>query len=135
VRPEVNVVPLAGQEGAAQAVPPAYIRQAPPPSQKPSVPQVVFPWSWQVPCGSAVPLGTLLQVPGAVVSAQDWQAPVQAVAQQTDCAQNPDEHSAAVTQAWPDGLRPHDPLLLQTAGEAQSGSAAQEFLQTFVPHW
>ena len=43
VRPEVNVVLLAGQEGAAQAVPPAYFRQAPPPSQKPSVPQVVFP--------------------------------------------------------------------------------------------
>jgi hypothetical protein len=43
VRPEVNVVPLDGQEGAAQEVPPAYSRQAPLPSQKPSVPQVVFP--------------------------------------------------------------------------------------------
>jgi hypothetical protein len=70
----------------------------------------------------------LLQVPGAVVSAQDWQAPVQAVAQQTDCEQKPDEHSAAVTQAWPGGLS-------QTAGEAQSESTVQEFLQTFVPHW
>jgi len=71
VRPEVNVVLPVGQEGAAQDVPPAYLRQAPLPSQKPSVPQVVCPWSWQVPCGSAVPLGTLVQVPGAAVSAQD----------------------------------------------------------------
>jgi hypothetical protein len=79
-------------------------------------------------------LGTLLQVPGAVVSAQDWQAPVQFVAQQIDCEQNPDEHSAAVTQACPDGLRPQEPLM-QTAGEAQSELAVQEFLQTLVPHW
>jgi hypothetical protein len=43
VRPEVKVALLAGQEGAAQEVPPAYFRQAPPPSQNPSVPQVVFP--------------------------------------------------------------------------------------------
>jgi hypothetical protein len=43
VRPEVSVVPAVGQEGAAQEVPPAYFRQAPLPSQKPSVPQVVFP--------------------------------------------------------------------------------------------
>jgi hypothetical protein len=71
VRPEVKVGLPVGQEGAAQEVPPAYWRQAPLPSQKPSVPQVVCPWSWQVPCGSAVPFGTLLQVPGAVVSAQD----------------------------------------------------------------
>ena len=43
VRPEVNVVLAVGQEGAAQEVPPAYFRQAPLPSQKPSVPQVVCP--------------------------------------------------------------------------------------------
>jgi hypothetical protein len=134
VRPEVKVELPVGQEGAAQDVPPAYLRQAPLPSQKPSVPQVVFPWSWQVACGSAVPLGTLLQVPGAVVSAQDWQAPVQAVAQQTDCEQKLDEHSAAVTQACPSGLSPQEPLM-QTAGEAQSEFAVQEFLQMFVPHW
>ena len=79
-------------------------------------------------------MGTLLQVPGAVVSAQDWQAPVQAVAQQTDCEQNPEEHSAAVTQACPGGLRPQEPLM-QTAGEAQSELAVQEFLQMFAPHW
>jgi len=43
VRPEVSVVPPAGQVGEAQEVPPAYLRQAPLPSQNPSVPQVVAP--------------------------------------------------------------------------------------------
>ena len=43
VRPEVNVELPVGQEGAAQEVPPAYFRQAPLPSQKPSVRQVVLP--------------------------------------------------------------------------------------------
>ncbi len=71
VRPEVTVELPVGQEGGAHDVPPAYFRQAPLPSQKPSVPQEVFPWSWQVPCGSAVPLGTLVQAPGEPVSAHD----------------------------------------------------------------
>jgi hypothetical protein len=43
VRPVVSVEPLAGQEGGAQEVPPAYWRQAPLPSQKPSCPQLVCP--------------------------------------------------------------------------------------------
>ena len=72
-------------------------------------------------------------MPGAVVSAQDWQVPVQAVAQQTDCEQNVDEHSAPVTQACPSGLRPHEPLLLHCAGEAQSAVAVHEFLHTLAP--
>ena len=70
-----------------------------------------------------------------MLSAQDWQVPVQAVAQQTDCEQNMDEHSAPVTQACPSGLRPQEPLLLQTAGEAQSELVVvQEFLHTLAPH-
>jgi hypothetical protein len=80
-----------------------------------------------------VPFGTLVQVPGAVVRAQDWQVPEQAVVQQTDCEQKPDRHSAPVTQAWPGGLRPQDPLM-QTAGEAQSAFEVQEFLHTPTPH-
>jgi hypothetical protein len=43
VRPEVRVELPAGQAGGAQEVPPAYFRQAPLPSQNPSVPQLVFP--------------------------------------------------------------------------------------------
>ena len=133
VRPEVSVEPPLGQEGARQEVPPAYFRQAPLPSQKPSVPQEAEPLSVQVACGSAEPFGTLVQVPGEVESAHDWQAPEQADEQQTDCEQKPEPHSAAVTQAWPRPLRPHEPLL-QTAGEAQSLLAVQEFLHTLVPH-
>jgi hypothetical protein len=132
VRPVVSVDPPPGQEGARQEVPPAYFRQAPLPSQKPSWRQLACPWSRQVPCGSAVPFGTLVQVPGALVSAQDWQTPVQAVWQQTPWAQKPEPHSADVTHDWPGPLSPHDPLM-QTAGEAQSPLVTQELLQTLTP--
>src|SRR6185312_482809 len=62
VRPEVRMTLFVGQEGGAHEVPPAYSRQAPLPSQNPSVPQLAFPMSWQVPCGSVAPSGTLVQV-------------------------------------------------------------------------
>ena len=32
-------------------------------------------------------------------------------------------------------MRPHEPLLLHTAGGAQSPSVVQEFLHTVAPHW
>jgi hypothetical protein len=98
------------------------------------VPQVALPASWQVPCGSVAPAATLVQAPSDLVSAQDWQAPWQAVAQQVDCEQKPDEHSAAVAQTWPLGLRPHEPPVLQTAGAAQSELALHDPLQTLTPH-
>jgi hypothetical protein len=82
-----------------------------------------------------VPLATLVHAPGEVESAQDWQTPAQLVWQQTCCEQNPDPHSAAVTQAWPIPLRPQEPLLLQTAGDWQSAFEVQEFLQMLTPHW
>jgi hypothetical protein len=102
--------------------------------QKPSVLQLALPASWQVACGSAWPLATLVQDPRELERPQDWQAPWQAVAQQVCCAQKPLPHSAAVAQVWPLLLRPQEPAL-QTAGEAQSASEAQEFLQTLTPHW
>ncbi len=69
------------------------------------------------------------------MSAQDWQAPVQAVAQQTDCEQNPDEHSAAVTQACPVGLRPQEPLM-QTAGRgAVRVWRCRSSCRRSSPHW
>jgi hypothetical protein len=43
VRPVVSVEPVPGQEGGWQEVPPAYLRQAPLPSQNPSWPQVACP--------------------------------------------------------------------------------------------
>ena len=53
------------------------------------VPQVDDPWSLQMPVGSVVPVATLVQVPTVPESAQDWQAPVQLLSQQTPCAQKP----------------------------------------------
>ena len=55
--------------------------------------------------------------------------------QQTPWAQKPDRHSAAPAQDCPFPLRPHEPLLLHTAGCAQSPSVVQEFLHTVAPHW
>ena len=90
-------------------------RQAPLPSQKPSVPQLAAPWSRSGTGVGCRRSATLLQVPGDAGSAHDLQVPVQAVAQQTPCAQKPVEHSSVSTQAAPFGLRPHEPLM-QTAG-------------------
>jgi hypothetical protein len=75
----------------------------------------------------------LVQVPSEFGSPHDWQAPLQAELQQKPWAQeSPVMHSTEVTQACPGPLRPQEPLL-QTAGEAQSPSVTQEFLQTLVP--
>ena len=73
----------------------AYFRQAPA-AQRPSLPQLAAPWSTQLPEGSGLPVGTLVQVPSVVDSAQDWQAPPQAELQQTPCEQKPVTHSASL---------------------------------------
>jgi len=122
-----------GQDGGAHDVPFAYLRQPPAPSQKPSVPQLALPWSWQTRCGSALPLGTFVHTPGVVGSAHDWQVPLQSVVQQTDCAQKFEWHSAAEAQVWPSPLSPHEPLL-QTAGAVQSELVLHAALQAFPPH-
>jgi hypothetical protein len=66
-------------------VPPAYFWQAPLPSQKPSLPQLVIPASVQRALGSATPAGTSTQVPTwlGLVTSQELQRAVQAVLQQT----------------------------------------------------
>jgi hypothetical protein len=79
----------------------------------------------------AVPDGTLLQVPGAVASAHDWQVPVHAVAQHTPCAQKPDAHSAAAAQVRPSGFLEQVPPL-QTLGEAQWASVVHVVRQAFA---
>ncbi len=84
------------------------------------------------PAGSAPPAGTGEQVPGLVVSAQDMHLPLQAVAQQTPCAQVLDWHSPPVWQTAPFGLRPHDPLM-QVAGDTQSELLVQVDLQALTP--
>jgi hypothetical protein len=45
-----------------------------------------------MPAGSVVPVAALVQVPTVPASAQDWQAPVQLLSQQTPCAQKPLRH-------------------------------------------
>jgi hypothetical protein len=117
---------------AAHCVPVANLRQAPRPSQNPSLAQVAAPWFWQPPCGSRAPFATGLQVPRVAVRLHDWHVPLQAVLQQTPCAQTPDMHSLPTAHARPLTLSAHAPLV-HKAGDAQSALLAQVFLQTPVP--
>ncbi len=72
---------------------------------------------------SAVPSGTVVQVPTEPLRLQAWQASPHALSQQT-----PDEqycfpsfldvwHSAAALQEAPGGLRPHDPFMHELLAE------------------
>ena len=121
VRGGVYVEPL--QLSGTQIVPLAYCRQAPPPSQVPSVPQVEAPLSAHWPSGST-PAGTSVQVPAVPAIPQDRQAPEQAVRQQVPCSQKPLEHSVAPAQVAPLGFLPQLPPV-QTLGATQSLSVVQ----------
>ena len=123
VRAGVNVVPL--QLGATHTVPLAYSRQAPPPSQLPSAPQVAAPLSAHCPSGSA-PAATSVHVPAVPVIPHERQLPVQAVRQQVPCSQKPLEHSAAAVHAAPLGRLPQLPPV-QTLGATQFASVVQVF--------
>jgi hypothetical protein len=130
VRAGVSVEPV--QLPATHAVPFAYSWQAPAPLQRPLMPQVVTPASMHCVAGvGAWPVGTLVQVPALPVSAQDWQVPVQAVAQQTPWAQKPELHSAAVAQTTPSAFFEQVPPL-QTLGDTQSPLTVQLVLQMFI---
>jgi hypothetical protein len=129
VRAGVNVVPL--QLAATHTVPLAYSRQAPPPSQKPSAPQVAAPLSAHCPSGSA-PAATSVHVPAVPVIPHERQLPVQAVRQQVPCSQKLLEHSPAVVHAAPLGRLPQLPPV-QTLGATQSASAVQVTRQVPEP--
>jgi hypothetical protein len=60
-------------------------------------------------------------------TSQERQVPVQALAQQTPCAQNPEPHDGPAVQVWPLGKRPQVPAV-QTLGAKQSASEAQMVL-------
>jgi hypothetical protein len=75
----------------------------------------------------------LLHVPSEPASAQDWQVPAQAVAQQMPCSQKPDAHSEAAPQLLPVGFFVQAPAT-QTLGAVQSASAVQDVLQRLLPH-
>jgi|SRR6185369_42102 len=95
------------------------------------MPQVEAPASVHWPSGSC-PAGTLLHVPAVAASAHDWQVPVQAVAQQTDCWQKPLAHSAETEQATPGGFLVQAPAT-QTLGATQSASAVHDPLHVVPP--
>jgi len=126
------------QVAAAQTVPVAYSRQAPLPSQLPSVPQVDAPLSVHWFSGSA-PTATNEQVPAVPDSAHDRQVPVQLELQQTPCWQRPDAHSVPPAQVVPSGFFVHWPAL-QMLGAMQSALVVQVVkqvlleLQLYAPH-
>jgi hypothetical protein len=61
-----------------------------------------------IPVGSALPVATLVQVPSVLDSAHDWQAPVQALSQQTPWAQCWLLHPLSVEQLVPLFAGPHE---------------------------
>ena len=95
---------VVGQVADRQGVPDAYRWQAPL-SHLPLVPQVDGSAVWHIPAGSGDPVATFEQTPG-VPAVHDLHAELQAVSQQTPCAQKLLRHSAAAEHAAPLSLRP-----------------------------
>jgi hypothetical protein len=62
------------------------------------------------------------------------QVPVQAVLQQTPCAQMPDPQVVPSVHGEPGGSLPQLPLV-QEFGDTQSAFVVQVVLQAAVPHW
>jgi hypothetical protein len=122
-------------------IPLAHFRHAPLPSQKPSRPQLAMLAAVQRAVGSTEPLGTSTQVPTDPATAHELQSAVQAVLQQTPCAQNPKLQEALVVQVDPMESRPQLPVPaaapapVQVAGATQSVlevALLQVVLQTFI---
>src|SRR5262245_8625016 len=88
-------------------VPTAYLRHPPAPSQRPSFPHDVAPWSVQTLRSSTAPAASNVHLPFVAVSEQLRHAPVQAVSQHTPSTQNPDLQSAATLQTPPFCFGPH----------------------------
>jgi hypothetical protein len=120
----VNAVEPAGQVASPQGAPWAYFWQAPA-SHIPFVPHVPGACTAQVPDGSGAPVATFVHWPMALGSAHDLQAPVQAVAQQTPCAQTPEMHSVSSEQKAPLPFFPHELCALHVLGAAQSAFEPQ----------
>jgi hypothetical protein len=99
------------------------LRHAPAPSQVPSVPHVIAPWSAHCPIGSA-PSGTSMHRPSLPAIAHDLQVPEHAAVQQTPCAQIADAHSLPPVQVAPGGFGPQLPLT-HAAPATQSALVAQ----------
>jgi hypothetical protein len=119
------------QVAAAQVVPTAYFWQAPAPSHLLFVPQVAAPASLQMLWGSAPPAATEVHFPSEPVIAQLWQAPAQAVAQQTPSAQCWFWQSASALQVCPSAFLPQVPAVAPLA-TVQTWPVAQSVLLVAV---
>jgi hypothetical protein len=95
------------------------------PSHTPSVRQLAGPSSRHWPAGSGPSAATGAQAPARPVWLQEKQLAVQALPQQTPCAQKVEAHSLPAAQTAPSGFFPQE-LFWQTAGGAQPASLAQE---------
>jgi hypothetical protein len=128
-----GVKTLLSQWAAAQTVPILYLRQAPAPSQRPSVPQDDAPVSPHVDRGSVAPAGTNVQRPIDDGSAQLRHAPPQASAQQTPSEQKLLAQSAATVHGWPGALGPQLPFTHEWPA-TQSSSLAHLLMQPLFAH-
>src|SRR5437763_146924 len=114
-RADVNVETL--QLAATHCVPMAYFRQAPAPSQVPSLPQVVAAAIGHCDATSgAEPAAIGEHVPTLPEIEHDMHVPVQALLQQTLFTQNPDAQSVfnPEEQVPPTGILPQLMVLQQT---------------------
>jgi hypothetical protein len=118
---------LAAHFSPTHTVPTAYLRHPPAPSQRPSVPHEVAPWSAHTLRLSTAPLASGVHLPFDDVSAQLRHAPVQAVSQQTPSTQKFDLQSVAFVQAPPFCLGPQLPFT-QAIPATQSVSAVHFLL-------
>jgi hypothetical protein len=95
---------VVGHASGKQGVADGHFWQAPA-SHLPLVPQVDGSAVVQIPAGSFDPVATFEQTP-AVPAVHDLHAPLQALSQQTPCAQNVLRHSAPAEHAAPFSLSP-----------------------------
>jgi len=136
VRADVSVEPV--QVAAAHCVPLTYFRQAPAPSQVPSLPHVDADATRHCAAargGSPAAIGE--QVPTLPASEHDMQVPVQAALQQTLFTQWPEAQSVSSPdeQVPPTGILPQL-MATQVLPVVQSlAVVVHEVLQAVVAHW
>jgi hypothetical protein len=119
IEARVSVLVPAGHAAGAHIVPLACLRQAPAPSQVPSLPQEASLCRGQLPRGSGMPAGTLAHEPRAPGTLQAWHGPQVMARQQTPSVQLPLAQSEARAQVAPSGFSVHDPAT-HTLGATQS---------------
>lgn len=122
-------VPPEQEAAAPQLVPAEVLAQAPLPAQRPVWPQGIPETTAHM--ASAVPSGTIVQVPLVLVRLHAMQVPVQALLQQTPSAQKPDVQSVFAMQIMPlANVLPHRLFWVLHVAPAQSAFEAQ-----LVAHW